>query len=290
MRKTSAHRAALTSARHSRWPLTAALAVLLAAPGTAHAQEKKDCEPGSWFCAEGQAGASTSGEAGASAQGQAAKPGTPPPPVVVYQPPPPAVVVQARAAPPPYYYVPQKKVIVVRKKRSEWGVNLHLGGALMGGGRSSDASMALIGAGMRFRPIPHLGIQADLDIAGGRDYNGFRRSETAFAINGMLFLNPRHRLQVYMLGGIGWSGANVVDDRNAFDRIQYSYGYFGMQTGVGLELRLSKHFALNGDLRGMIRGRIDDHAESHPEFRDGSGRTTNTSGAGLLNLGMTFYW
>jgi hypothetical protein len=263
-------------------------AAVLALPTVAHAQDKKDCEPGSWFCGETQPPAADNKdlqplpENGAK---PADKPSSPPPPVVVYQPPPPTVVVQAREAPPAYYYVPRK---APRKK--EWGLNLHLGGLMMGRGRDDNAGMAMVGLGLRFRPVPAAALQADLDFAGGRDYNGYRRNETAFTLNGLVFLNPRSRTQVYLLGGFGWSGARAVDDRNGYDAVEYNYGYFGVQGGAGLEFRLSKVVALNVDLRGMIRGRVDDHKRSAPEFTDGNGRSTNTSGAGLLTGGLTFYW
>jgi hypothetical protein len=255
---------------------------------SAHAQEKqdkKDCEPGSWFCGETQT--SPPNKNLEPLPEGAAKPAdkAPPPPVVVYQPPPPTVVVQPRDAPPAYYYVPKKA-----PPHKEWGVNLHLGGLMMGKGRDDNAGMAMAGLGLRFRPIPHAAIQADLDFAGGRDYNGYRRSETAFTINGLVFLNPKSTTQVYFLGGFGWSGARATDDRDGYDKMEYKYGYFGVQGGVGLEFRLSRVVALNVDLRGMIRGRVDDNRRAYPEFVSGDGQSTNTSGAGLLTGGLTFYW
>ncbi len=263
----------------------------LSVPVIAHAQEpKKDCEPGSWFCGE------TQQQGGKDLQqlppeNQAAKPAetkpedkTPPPPVVVYQPPPPTVVVQPRDAPPAYYYVPRKA-----PPKKEWGLNLHLGGAMMGKGRDGNAGMALAGLGVRFRPIPQAGLEADLDFAGGRDYNGYRRGETAFTLNGIIFLNPRNTTQVYLLGGFGKSWAHAVDDREGYDKMEYNYSYFGVQGGIGLEFRLSKAVALNVDLRGLVRGRTDDYSRMYPEYSD-KGKSTNTSGAGLLQGGLTFYW
>jgi hypothetical protein len=175
-------------------------------------------------------------------------------------------------------------------KKREWGLNLHLGGLMMGRGRDDNAGMAMVGLGLRFRPIPHLAMEGDLDFAGGRDFNGYRRSETAFTMNGLVFLNPKNKTQVYFLGGFGWSGARAVDDRMGYDRMEYKYGYFGVQGGVGLEFRLSKTVALNVDLRGFVRGRTDNDRRLNPEFVDGSGRSTNTSGGGLLQGGLTFYW
>ena len=123
-----------------------------------------------------------------------------------------------------------------------------------------------------------------------------RRSESAFTINGLVFLNPRSRAQVYLLGGFGWAGARVYNDNTTLQAGYYypqetHYGYFGGQAGGGLEFRVAKHFALNLDLRGFVRGRIDENAQAQPEFRDPvTGRTTNTSGGGIITGGMTVYF
>jgi hypothetical protein len=258
---------------------------LLTLPSTASAQEdKKDCAPGSWFCGETQPPPANGNPPPLPTEKAETKPASPPPPVVVYQPPP-TVVVQPREAPPPYYYVPRNA-----PPRKEWGLNLHLGGLMMGKGNDGNAGMGLVGLGLRFRPVPQAALEADLDFAGGRDYNGYRRSETALSFNGLIFVNPKNKTQVYFLAGFGWSGAKAVDDRQGYDQTEYHYGYFGVQTGVGLEFRLSKAVALNVDLRGFIRGRVDENRRSNPEFVDANGRSTNTSGGGLLSGGLTFYW
>lgn len=259
---------------------------IVAVPSLAHADEPK-CEPGSWFCGETQPQGGKGGLEPLPAEKPAdAKPAEKaPPPVVVYQPPPPTVVVQAREAPPAYYYVPKKA-----PPKKEWGLNLHGGGTMMGNGRDGNAGMAFAGLGVRFRPIPQLALEGTYDFAGGRDYNGFRRSENGLALNGLLYLNPRNVTQVYLLGGMGFSGATAIDDRSGVDRVEYHYAYLGMQAGIGLEFRLSKVVALNVDMRGLIRGRIDDDAQIHPEFVSADGKQTNTSGAGLLQGGITFYW
>ena len=62
------------------------------------------------------------------------------------------------------------------------------------------------------------------------------------------------------------------------------------QGGPSLECRLARHSPMNGDLRGLIRGRVADNAQYRAEFIGPDGRTTNTSGGGLLTLGMTFYF
>jgi hypothetical protein len=279
--------------------------IALALPSAAHAQPAQanpNCPPGSWFCENTQA--QPAAPPGQPVQPLQPLPGTAqqqapvvvqqgaPPPVVIYQPPPPVVVYQGpREAPPPmppaYYYHPRP----AWPRRNEWGLNLHLEGAMMGSGVNHDAGMGGVGFGLRYKPIPAFGIEADLDFAGGRDYNGYRRNETAFTINGLVFLNPRSHVQVYLLAGFGWSGARAINDTQGFDGTTYNYGYFGGQAGGGLEFRVAQHFALNIDLRGFIRGRVDDNANAQPEFRDpATGRTTNTSGGGLITGGMTFYF
>jgi hypothetical protein len=265
-------------------PIVGAFALTVAVPRTAFADDA--CPPGSWFCGE------TAPPAGGNKDLQPlpaeTKPETkpaPPPPVIVYQPPPTTVVVQPREAPPAYYYVPRHA-----PPKKEWGLNLHVGGLMLGKGRDDNAGMALVGLGLRFRPVPAFAVEADLDFAGGRDYNGLRRKETALGFNGLVFLNPRSKAQVYLLGGFGWSGATAVDDRSGYDSTEYKFGYFGGTAGVGLEFRLSKVVALNFDLRGFVRGRVDDNKRDYPEFVASNGRTTNTSGGGVFQGGLTFYW
>jgi hypothetical protein len=147
--------------------------------------------------------------------------------------------------------------------------------------------MGGFGAGLRFKPTRNFGVEGDLDFVGGHDYQGDSRNETAFTLNGLIFLNPKSILQVYLLAGFGWSSAHVVNDLQG---LEASYGYFGGQAGIGLELRLSRVLAFNADFRGFVRGRTDSGAASQPEFTDSYGRTTNTSGGGLFTGGMTLYF
>jgi hypothetical protein len=266
---------------------------LSAAAGAQGTAGGNACPPGSWFCAQApQQQATPAGQPlqplpdpaeAPSAAPHAASSGASeaPPPVVVYQPAPPATV--RPEAPPPFEYEPAPRPPI--SHRQEFGLNLHVEGATIGRGTGGDASMGGAGLGLRFKPTRHFGIEADLDFVGGRDYQGDDRNETAFTINGLLFLNPRSRAQLYLLAGFGWSGAHVSS--SSFDA---HYGYFGGQFGGGLELRLSRSFALNIDLRGFIRDRTDQLAQSQPEFTSSDGRSTNTSGGGLLTAGMTVYF
>lgn len=304
----------------------AALVFALGAEGVAQAQQPaggqplptppsaQPCPPGSWFCdGQGAAGGSQSNlqplpgtesappasSNGVTYSGQAPAP----PPVVIYQPAPqrPTVVVVNGDAPPPYRYTPRP----AEKRRSEWGLNLHLEGMPIGGhGAAQDAGMAGLGFGVRYRPSPYAAIEPDLDFVGGKDFNGNKRGEAAFSLNCLIFVNPKSKVQVYFPIGFGWSWAHVQNDQvvplsNGSGYYDSSYGakdytYFGGQAGVGLEFRVAKHFALNFDVRGFVRGRVD-HDANTPyaqdyEFTSSDGRHTNTSGGAIINGGMTFYF
>lgn len=273
----------------------AAVGALVASPSLARAQDAA-CPPGSWFCADAPPAPAAPAplpppEAPAAPAAPAAAP-APPPPVVVYQPPPPPVVVVApRPAPQVYHYTPRPAM-----PHRQWGLNLHLAGIALGSGRNGEAAMGLVGLGLRFRPVPGFALEANIDVAGGTDYNGFRRTETLGTLNGLLYLNPKSRAQFYLLGGLGLSGARVSGDDYSYaltssglyasgDR---KYTYFGGQGGAGIEIRLSRVVALNFDIRGFVRSRTD--GRGAPEFVDASGRSTNTSGGALVNGGITFYF
>jgi len=187
--------------------------------------------------------------------------------------------------PPPYEYAPMHREPISPAR--EWGLNLHLEGATIGRGSGGDAAMGGAGAGLRYKPTRAFGIEADFDFVGGVDYQGDSRRETAFTLNGLVFLNPQSRAQLYLLAGFGWSAARVESDAQP---LQASYAYFGGQAGGGLEIRLSRGLALNLDLRGFIRSRTDGGAQTQPEFTDAYGRSTNTSAGALLTGGMTLYF
>ena len=157
----------------------------------------------------------------------------------------------------------------------------------MGHDASHDAGMGGLGFSVRPRLNPHFAIDFGVDFLRGRDFNADDRSETAFFINPMFFVNPRNRVQVYVLAGFGFSGAEVTH----FDQTRSHYNYMGFDAGLGVELRFWRHIAIDGDMLAFVRGRTDDAARLDPEFVDPStGRSTNTSGGALFRLGMTYYF
>jgi len=152
----------------------------------------------------------------------------------------------------------------------------------VGGTFGPQVVMGGFSGALRFRPNEHLGIDLGSGYFAGNDYQGFYRTEVPVTANLLLFVNPQHKLQVYFLLGPGLSFGRV-DTLNEVRRMTH----VGGQAGVGLELRVAPAFALNVDVRGILRHRID--SDPRPEFFDGT-RGTNTSGGALLTFGATFYF
>jgi hypothetical protein len=219
-----------------------------------------------------------------------ARPLPPPPPVRVVRR---VVKVPARAKP-----------IPIRKRwKPELGLNMRLEGIALGksDGEGEEARMGGVGLSLRYRPWRAFAIDAGVDVIGGVDYNGHKRIELPLSLNGLLYVNPKSRVQFYFLGGIHWSHAKVEqpsmiaegprdsdwdhdDDENSIE-----YTYFGGQLGAGLDFRLWRHVSLFIDGVGFMRERTDDNPL--PEFTDpDSGRTTNTSGGGIFRGGLTIWW
>lgn len=180
---------------------------------------------------------------------------------------------------------------VPRKHRRfrEWGLNMHATLGLMADDQAaSGAGMNGMGAALRFRPIPHIAIEGALELVWGTDYNGYDRFEDAVLFSGLFFLNPRSAVQIYGLAGFGLGAAYIDSDRQLRDE---TYAYVGLQGGLGLEARITRRFAVGGDLIGFVRERNDRNAAENPEFVDPiTHRTSNSSAGGLVRLGATFYW
>jgi hypothetical protein len=103
----------------------------------------------------------------------------------------------------------------------------------------------------------------------------------------MFFVNPGHVVQLYFLAGLGFSAADVEHA----DQSKSHYRYVGADAGMGLELRVARQIALDADIVGFARQRIDRGADDSPEFVDPvTGQTSNSSGGGLARLGIAYYW
>lgn len=202
-------------------------------------------------------------------------------------------VIRSRPAPrvaPPPPARPQTKLF------SKWGLNLRVEGAAMGDGARNDAAMGGLGMSLRYRPVPAFGFDLGVDVLGGKDFNGFSRVETPVSLNAMIFVNPRSRVQFYLMGGAHLSHAEVRSDFRSplleptgDGRYGADYDYFGGQGGAGLEFRLGRRVGLAFDALGFIRKRTDDGYK--PEYVDAAtGKSTNTSGGVLFRGGLNFWW
>src|SRR5262245_59438918 len=141
-----------------------AFALVMGVSAIASAQVAPNCPPGSWFCADAQVpglggaqitigGTQTQLQPLPSPQ-QPVQVQPPPvvvqqtpvqPPVVVYQPAPPPVVV-VRQPPPDYRYYYVRRPTQTLIPDHEWGLNLRLDGAFIGG-RQDRSGGALGGFG-----------------------------------------------------------------------------------------------------------------------------------------------
>jgi hypothetical protein len=189
--------------------------------------------------------------------------------VVIKTAPPTVVVVKHRSVeqPPPPPAERERKV----------GLHFDVGGTF-----GPQVQMAGFSGALRFRPKEHLGIDLGSGYFAGHDYQGFYRSEIPVTANLLFFVNPQHKFQLYFLLGPGLSFGHV----EMFNEVR-RMTHIGGQGGIGVELRLAPAFALNVDVRGVIRHRID--SDPRPEFFDGT-RGTNTSGGAVLSFGGTLYF
>lgn len=189
--------------------------------------------------------------------------------VVVKTAPPTVVVVKQKPANPP---PPSRK-----DRERKLGLHFDVGGTF-----GPDVSMGGFTGALRFRPTKHVGIDLGSGYYAGNDYLGFYRTEVPLYANVLFFLNPQHKFQFYFVLGPGMSFGRV-DLPGEIRRMTH----IGGQGGFGVELRLARAFALNADVRGVIRHRIDN--DPRPEFFDGT-RTTDTSAGALVTFGATFYF
>jgi hypothetical protein len=257
----------------------AALALFFA-PRLAHA----DC-PNGWFCDEPPAGARP-----------VEPPSEPPepPPGEVPPPGPPPGAEPMNLVVPPYDENPPPPPEPWMRHRQEIGLNFHFGIGVMGSGGANNAFLGGGGFAFRLRPAPVFALDLGLELLGGTDYNGNDRGEYAAVVNALGFLNPRDRVQCFVLGGFHVGGASVnVRQQGGVPVTPYDdhYTYLGGQIGIGAEWRFTRHAAVASDFDMIVRGRIDEGRHLFPEYVDPSTHlTSNVSGGGLFRLGVVFYF
>ena len=200
----------------------------------------------------------------------------PPQPVyVAYRPaPPPEPTVEYRDRPAPYtapYRSPNHMY------NNQFGLNINAQSGVVGSGNATG--LLGIGAALRFRPIPWVGIEGGISAYTGRDFNYDTRNEISGQGNIYGYINPQSPLQLYGVAGVTYTSARIGD---GYGQPLTTNRYVGVQAGAGLELRFNRHFALNGDLRGVLRTRTDDDLLYVPGSR--------TSGGIMGSIGMTVYF
>lgn len=271
----------------------------LAAPSLASAQVDTRCRPDDLLCADVGIGPIE----GHLRIGPGDGTPPPPPPVVVETPPPvvvqapppvqpPVVVVQGQPPPPQQIVVvappPREPPVVAVQTRRErrvvydlvptFDMGFHLGGGVM---FSDRIGMGGLNAALRIRPERHIGIDIGTGFWYGSDYNGQEHWEMPLQADLLVFFNPEHMFQVYGVigGGMSFGGTNTRD-----------LMYAGGEAGLGAELRLTRFFAINLDVRGFLRQRVGDGAPEFTQISGGRVQTTDTSGGVYGQLGMTFYF
>ncbi len=200
----------------------------------------------------------------------------------------------ALEAPPP----PPKPEKKRWRRHRRWGMNLRVDGILMPHYRddvSDAAGMAGLGLSLRYRPTPMFALDLGADFVGGVDTNGYDRQEVPISISAMLYANPRNVVQFYLFGGLNWSFARVFSDTyepNLAEGTADDYTYFGGHAGLGLEFRVSKLIGINVDGMAFVRTRTDsdEHGEFPEFYNPRTQEASNSSAAGMLRAGVTFWW
>ena len=198
----------------------------------------------------------------------------------------PSSTVVVKSSPPKVVVVRQEPVTVVRQpppppradRERKVGLHFDVGGAF---GRS--VSMGGLSGALRIRPLPQFALDLGAGYFAGQDFDGDFRSEVPVTANLLFFVNPKHKAQFYFLAGGGASFARKEDPFGETRDLIHAGG----QAGIGLEFRLARFFALNTDVRGFLRKRVDN--DPRPEFVDG-GRSTDVSGGVIVTFGGTLYF
>jgi len=220
------------------------------------------------------------------------------PPPVVYSPPPQPVIVTQPA--PVVVQTTRTYMPVPRLRLRDRPMVRHRGvgfGVRAGAGYAGVTDIGNFGGGalVRYIASPRFGVELTVDAYGGTGYTGnVERVEIPVTLNAMWFVNPRSRAQLYLLGGLGVSFASV--DANGYED---SPIYAGGELGVGVEFLLGRHVGLTIDIRGFLRGRMNErelppsmeysYDGSCREDGEGGWECTNLTAGATLNAGFNFY-
>ncbi|MCA9670873.1 MAG: hypothetical protein KC503_34990 [Myxococcales bacterium] len=158
-----------------------------------------------------------------------------------------------------YEYKPRVRYRHIRLTPPRWSMGLHLTG-LTANHKVGDEAVALggIGGHLRFRGY-RWGAELAVDVL-GRDFadGGVTRISVPIQASALLYLIPRGRFNLFMLGGIRVVPTHIRYDLSNL-KTEQNFTQFGMQGGIGAELLLSRWFALTADIRafGVVRNDND---------------------------------
>lgn len=269
---------------------------------------RADCPPNAGYCADVSVGGgaelspSTRGAQVIITVGPMRRP--PPPQIVVVRPPPPPQVVYVRPPPPPppqpqvVYVRPQQQVVYVQQQQQPQytyqraSVSRNVSGTtglrfFFAGASGGNARLGGMGAALRLRPTEHFAVDLGVGVYGGTDHAGRDRVEIPVTADVLAFVNPQHRAQFYGVAGLGMSFA--YGNVGSTDIMERNYTYVGGNLGAGIEFRITRGFALNMDLRGVLRKQTGGAAEFTRTTSTGT-ETTRTSAGVVGQLGATLYF
>jgi LCCL domain len=157
----------------------------------------------------------------------------------------------------------------------------------MGDGDAGFRSMVGLRTMMHGRAGRRIAINIGMEEAFGVDHTGFRRYDLAWTLPEMYFyLTPDSLLQFYTLSGLELRTTHFASGpgRALPTAAPWANLYVGAFLGVGVETRISPKTAMRVELRGFLRGRVDDPT---PDAAFQAATATN-SGANL-NVGLAFF-
>jgi hypothetical protein len=215
----------------------------------------------------------------------------PPPPVILVPAPPPPPVVVVRPAPVP---APLPVAIVAEPEfQSEFGIGARAGAGITGS--ESASGMGGGGAFVRFHSFPNFAVELSVDGFAGEGYAGAMREEVPVELSVLWFFGRHDQpFRLFLLTGVGAAWARVGDD----EKVDEPW-YVGGLGGIGVEWRLLPSLALEADLRGFVRQRVNDRPDDpeyamNPLWNDGNcndaGECTDLQGGGAFHLGAIFYF
>jgi hypothetical protein len=171
-----------------------------------------------------------------------------------------------------------------------WAVRGHLvvgavaEGIDQGVGRYPDAGLAGAGLALRTKLDRHFALQLEGDMLGGLDLAAHPRLEAVGLGSLLLFLNPDDPLQVFLEASLG-ADVSRISTASGVPSDAPTYTYFNAVGGGGLgaEWRVLRRFALVGEARGLLRGRVSGLSSDDTLMRDGQGHEA-VAGAMLATL------